>query len=86
MSLGFGDLLSRSHRTAVQIHLAAVWGRLRKHHTTAAPVAGGMRPGARRRIAYTQLLCQGQGNAPLLQIGIATTARQSGLERGELLG
>ena len=29
---------------------------------------------------------QGQGNAPLLQVRFATTARQGGLERSELLG
>ena len=59
---------------------------MRKDHAAAAPVAGGMRPGARRRIAHAELLRQGQGNAALLQVGGATAPRQGGLERGELLG
>jgi hypothetical protein len=45
-----------------------------------------MRPGTRRRIAYTQLLRQGERNAPLLQVSCAAAPRQGGLERSELLG
>ena len=59
---------------------------MRKDHAAAAPVAGGVRPGARRCIAHTELLRQGQRNAALLQVGVATAPRQGGLERGELLG
>ncbi len=32
---------------------------MRKHHAATAPVAGGVRPGARCRIAHAQLLRQG---------------------------
>jgi hypothetical protein len=56
-----------------------------KDHAAPAPVAGGMRPGARRRIAHAVLLSQGEGNAPLLQIRSAAAPWQGRLERGELL-
>jgi hypothetical protein len=59
---------------------------MRKGHAAAAPVAGGMRPAARRRIAHAELLGEGEGNAPLLQVGGAAAPRQGSLERGELLG
>jgi hypothetical protein len=59
---------------------------MRKDHATAAPVAGGVRLGAWRRRAHAQLLRQRQGNAPLLQVGLATAPRQGGLEGSELLG
>ena len=58
---------------------------MRKDHAAAAPIAGGMRPVARRWIAHTMLLRQGQGNAALLQIRCAAAAGQGGLEGGELL-
>ena len=86
VALGFGDLLCRPDRTAVEVHQAPVGRRMRKDHAAAAPVAGSVRPGARRRIAYAHLLRQGEGNAPLLQVGLAAAPRQGGLERGELLG
>src|SRR4029453_16441857 len=72
VALGLRDLLSRSHRTAVEVHQA--------------PVRRGVRTGARPRIAYTVLLRQGKGNAPLLQVHCPATAGQGGLERRELLG
>jgi hypothetical protein len=86
VSLGFRDLLSRPHRTAVQVHQTAIRHGMRKDHAPAAPVAGGMRPGARHRIAHALLLRQGQRNAPLLQVRGAGAPRQGGLEGGELLG
>ena len=46
---------------------------VRKHHATTAPVAGGVRPGAQRRIAHTVLLGQGRG-MPLLQVSCPTVA------------
>jgi hypothetical protein len=58
---------------------------MRKDHAAAAPIAGGVRPGARRRIAHAALLRQRQGNAALAEVRFAPAARQSGLERGELL-
>jgi hypothetical protein len=86
VALGFGDVLCSPNGAAVEIHHMPVWCGVRKHHATTAPVAGGMRPGARSRIAHAVLLCQGEGNAPLLQVRRATTARQGALERCELLG
>jgi hypothetical protein len=59
---------------------------MRKDHAAPAPVAGGVRPGARRRIAHAELLGEGEGNAPLLQVGGTAAPRQGGLKRGELLG
>jgi hypothetical protein len=63
-----------------------LWGGVRKHYAPPAPIAGRVRPGAWRRIAHTVLLCQSQGNAPLLQVRGAVAPRQGGLEGGELLG
>jgi len=48
------------------MHEAAIWRGVRKDHAATAPVAGRVRLGAWRRIAYTQLLRQRQGNAALL--------------------
>jgi hypothetical protein len=59
---------------------------MRKDHAAAAPVTGGVRPGAWRRIAHAELLGQGQGNPTLLQVGFATAPRQGSLKRRELLG
>src|SRR5262245_2838400 len=84
--LRLGHLLCSADRTAIEVHQAPVRCGMRKDHAASAPVAGGMWPGARRRIAHTELLRQGQGNAPLLQVGVATTPRQGSLERGELVG
>src|SRR6266446_5388175 len=73
------------HRAAVQVHQLAVRCHMRKDHAAAAPIAGGVRPGARRRIAHAALLRQRQGNAALAEVRFAPAARQSSLERGELL-
>ena len=59
---------------------------MRKDHAAPTPIPCGMRPGTRRRIAHTQLLRQGQGNAALLQVRFAAAAGQSSLEGSELLG
>ena len=56
-----------------------------KRYAAAAPVAGGMRPGARRCIAHTVLQRQGQGNTALVEICLAAATRQSRLEGGKLL-
>ena len=84
VALSFGDLLCSPHRAAVEVHEATVRRRMRKDHAPAAPIAGWVWPGARRRIAHPALLRQGQGNAPLLQVGLATAGGQGGLEGGEL--
>jgi hypothetical protein len=57
-----------------------------KDHTATAPAAGRVWPGAQCRIAHAELLGQGEGNAPLLQVRGATAAGQGSLERRELLG
>ena len=75
MPLRLGHLLRRLHRTAVQIHEAPVRRGVGKDRAATAPVAGGMRPRARRRIAHTVLLREGQGNAPLLQVRSAGAPR-----------
>jgi hypothetical protein len=80
------DLLCSAYRTTIEVHQAPVRCGVGKDHTAAAPVAGRVRPGARRRIAHAQLLRQSQGNAPLLQVGCTAAAWQGSLERGELLG
>src|SRR5439155_19556493 len=85
MALRLGNLLGRPYCTAIEVHEATIERGMRKDHAATAPVAGRMRPGARRRIAHTALLRQGQGNASLLQVRFPTTAGQGGLERGELL-
>ena len=59
---------------------------MRKDHAPAAPVAGRVRPGARRRIAHAELLRQRQGNTALLQGGLPTAGGQGGLEGGERMG
>src|SRR4029434_10164066 len=86
MPLRLGHLRFRTHGTAIEIHEAPVWRGVGKNHAAPAPVAGRMRPGARPRIAHATLLRQGQGNAPLLQVHLATAPWQGSLERGELLG
>jgi hypothetical protein len=86
MALGLGHLCSRADRPAVEVHKATLGRGMRNDHATTAPVAGFMRPGARRRIAHAELLRQGQGNAPLLQVRGAAAPRQGSLERSELLG
>ena len=86
MPLRLGHLLFSPHRAAVKIHQSAIRRRMRKDHAAAAPVAGRVRPGARRRIAHAAPLCQGEGNAPLLQVRGATAPWQGGLEGRELLG
>ena len=43
------NLLCSAHRTPIQVHEATIWRRMRKDHAAAAPVAGWVRPGARRR-------------------------------------
>jgi hypothetical protein len=86
MALDLRDLFCSPDGAAVEIHHMPVWCGVRKHHATTAPVAGGMWPGARRRIAHAVLLGQGEGNAPLLQVRLTTTARQGALEHHELLG
>ena len=52
---------------------------------TGCPVHQATRPWGRRRIAYTVLLRQGQGNAALLQVCVAATPGQGRLEGGEVL-
>jgi hypothetical protein len=86
VACGLRDLRMRPHCRAVQVHQAPVRRGMGKDHAAPAPVAGGMRLGARRRIAHAVLLGQGQGNAPLLQVRRATTVRQGALECHELLG
>ena len=86
MALRLGDLLCCPYRTTVEVHQTPLRRRMGKDHTAAAPIAGGMRPGTRRRIAHTVLLRQGQGNAALLQVHFATAVWQSCLEGSELLG
>jgi hypothetical protein len=86
MALDLGHLFSSADRPAVEVHEATIGRGMRKDHAAPAPVAGRMGPGARCRIAHAMLLRQDQGNAPLLQVGVATAPRQDGLERGELLG
>src|SRR4029450_13061255 len=81
---GLRDLLGGPYRTAVEVHEATIGCDVGKDHAAATPVAGGTRPSARRCIAHAVLLRQGQGNAPLLQVRLSTTARQDGLERREL--
>src|SRR5712692_6526141 len=85
MPLRFRDLLCSAYRTAIEVHQASIRCGMGKDHATAAPVAGRVRPGAWRRKAHTALLRQRQGNAALLQGGVAAALRQGGLERGELL-
>src|SRR5262249_6491469 len=85
MPLRLRHLRCSPNSTPVQAHQVAVRRGERKDHATAAPVAGCMRPGAQRRIAHTILLCQGHGNASLLQVRLAAAHRQGGLEGGELL-
>ena len=58
MPLPFRDLLFGPHGTTVEIHQAPLWRRVRKDHTTTPPIPSGMRPGAWRGIAHTQLLRQ----------------------------
>jgi hypothetical protein len=82
MALGLRDLRLCPNRTAVEVYQASVWRGVRTHHAAAAPIAGGMRPAPRRRIAYTALLRQRQRHAALLQVRGAAAARQGGLERG----
>src|ERR1044071_754032 len=82
---GFGDLLRSANSTPIEVHEATIQRGMRKDHATPTPVAGRVRPRARRRIAHAMLLCQSQGNAPLLQVRFATTAGQSGLKYGELV-
>ena len=84
MPLPFRDLLFGPHGTTVEIHQAPLRRRMRKDYAAAAPIPGGMRPGARRRIAHTVLLRQGQGNAALLEVRFAAAAWHSGLEGREL--
>src|SRR5262249_48896563 len=86
VALGFGYLLRRANRTPIQVHEATVRRGMGKDHAAAAPVAGRMRPGARRRIAHAVLLCQCERHAALLQVRLTAAPRQSGLEGGELLG
>ena len=86
MPLRPGDLLCSPDRAAVEVHQTTVRRGMRKDHAPAAPIAGWVWPGARRRIAHAALLRQGEGNATLLQVGVAAAPRQGGLERGELLG
>jgi len=49
VALGLRDLRLCSHRPAVEVYHAAVRRRVRKDHAPTTPVAGFMRPGARRR-------------------------------------
>jgi hypothetical protein len=83
---GFRDLRGCPDCTAIEVHQSSIRHGVRKDHTATLPIPCGMRPRARRGIAYAQLLRQGQGNAALLQIRCAAAARQSGLERHELRG
>ncbi len=84
VAFSFWYLLSSAYRPPVEVHHASVRRGMRKDHAAAAPIAGCVRPGARRHIAHAQLLRQRQGNAALLQVGCAAAARQGGLERGKL--
>ena len=83
MPLPFRDLLCGSHGTTVEIHQAPLRRRMRKDHAAATPIPGGMRPGAWRRIAHTELLRQGQGMQRCCST-LAAAAGQSSLEGGEL--
>ena len=85
VALRFGDLLCGPYRPAIEVHEAAIWRRMRKDHTATPPIPCGMRPGARRCIAHTVLLRQGQGNTALLQVHFAAAAGQSSLKGRELL-
>ena len=86
MALRLGDLLCCVDRTPIQVHEVTVRRRMRKDHAATLPIAGGMRPGARRRIAHTMLLRQGQGNTALLQVRFAAAPGQGRMEGGWILG
>ena len=83
---GFRDLLCCPHGTPVEIHQAPLRRRVREDHAATAPIPGGMRPGTRRRIAYTYRYARARGMPRWLQVRFATAAGQSSLEGGELLG
>jgi len=84
MALRLGHLRCSADRPAIEVHQAPVRRGMRKNHAAPMPVAGWVRPRARRRIAHAELLRQRQGNAALLQVGLPTAGGQGGLEGGEL--
>jgi hypothetical protein len=86
MPRGFRHLCCSPYRPAIEIHEVPLWCSMREYDAPVAPVTGGMRPSAWCRIAHAELLRHGQGNAALLQIGVAAAPRQGSLERGELQG
>ena len=86
MSLCCGHLLRSANSTPIQVHEAPVRRGMGKDHAAAAPIAGCVRPAARRRIAHAQLLRQCERNAALLQVRGAAAAGQGGLEGGERMG
>jgi hypothetical protein len=71
VALGFGDLRSRPHRAAVEVHEVTIGRGVGKDDAATAPVAGGVRPGARRRIAHAQLLRQGHCALPAMRLAPA---------------
>jgi hypothetical protein len=44
VALLLGHLLCSAHRPAIEVHQAAVWRRVGKNHTAAAPIARRVRP------------------------------------------
>ena len=83
--LALGTCSAGPDCTAVEVHYPALRRRMRKDHAAPAPVAGFMRPGARRCIAHTELLRSASG-MPRWRKYTSPRPRQGSLERGELLG
>ena len=74
MALRFRHLFCGADRTPIEVDQPPLRRHMRKDYAAAAPVAGGMRLGARCCIAHTILQRQGQGHTALPQVRFVAAA------------